>query len=390
MRITFVAPFGLSSKGTVRARTLPLARMLAERGHPVTLLIPPWDAPAEGGRSWEENGLRVVSVSVQGGLPWILARLWRGLGRSQPDIVHIVKPRAYAGLVQWLLWQRRRWRGRGVRIVLDVDDWEQAWEEVAGYPWLLARFLAWQEEWGIRHADAVTAASHWLADRVRADAPGTPVLYLPNGVPGLQEGEPLPEGPAPEPGTATVLWFTRFVEVAPSWMAAFWQALQRLQPGVHLLVAGQALQPGRAERFREALAGVTVQEGALEWVGPVAPDALPSLYARSTCAVFPAADVPLNQAKCSVRLATTLLQGVPVVASGVGEQVHYGQAGAARLVPPEATPEEFAQAVAALLDAPGQRQQLRERARARLHARYGWERLAGELEAFYRQLAERG
>ncbi len=386
MRITFVAPFGLSQKGTVRARTLPLGRVLAGRGHQVTLLIPPWDAPAEGGRAWEEGILRVVSVRVQGGLPWILARLWRELVQDQPEVVHIVKPRAYAGLIQWLLWQWRRWRGGDIRIVLDMDDWEQAWEEVAGYPWLLARFLAWQEEWGIRHADAVTAASHWLVDRLRVDAPGTPLLYLPNGVPGLRGSEQLPEGPGPEPESATVLWFTRFVEVTPGWMAAFWQALQNLYPGVRLLVAGQALQPGRAAEFREGLAGVTVQEGALEWMGPVTPDQLPALYTRSACAIFPAADVPLNQAKCSVRLATTLLQGVPVVASAVGEQVHYGQAGAARLVPPEATPGEFAQAVAALLADPGERRQLRERAQARLRARYDWERLGGELEAFYQRL----
>ncbi len=387
MRVTFVAPFGLSKKGTVRARTLPLARALAGRGHQVTVLIPPWDAPEEGGRCWEDGGVRVVSVGVRGGLPWILARLWRELGRRQPQIVHIVKPRAYAGLVQWLLWQRRRWAGSAARIVLDVDDWEQAWEEVGGYPWLLARFLAWQEEWGLRHADAITAASRWLVERAQAYAPGTPILYLPNGVTGLEVGKERPEAALTGPQSPSVLWFTRFVEVAPEWMAAFWRALQRLHPGVRLLVAGQALQPDRESQFRRALARVTVQEGALDWVGSVSGEELPALYARSACAVFPAEDVPLNQAKCSVRLATTLLRGVPVVASAVGEQRHYGQAGAARLVPPEATPEAFAQTVAQLLETPEERRRLREQARLHLQARYDWERLGGELEAFYRRLA---
>ncbi len=43
-------------------------------------------------------------------------------------------------------------------------------------------FLDWQEEWGIRHADGITAASRWLVERAKAYAPETPILYLPNGV----------------------------------------------------------------------------------------------------------------------------------------------------------------------------------------------------------------
>ncbi len=122
MRIVFVAPFGLGQKTTVWARTLPLARHLAGRGCQVTLLIPPWDTPSDAGRVWDDGGVRLINVALGGGLPLITARLLREIDRLQPDIVHLVKPRAYAGIVGWLLWQRRRWARRGPRLLLDVDD----------------------------------------------------------------------------------------------------------------------------------------------------------------------------------------------------------------------------------------------------------------------------
>ena len=122
MQIVFVAPFGLRQKSTVWARTLPLARQLCRHGHCVTILIPPWDSPVDAGQSWCDDGVRIVNVGLAGGLPCVLWRMWRQLQRCQPAVVHIVKPRAHAGLVQWLLWQRRRWAGGNPRIVLDIDD----------------------------------------------------------------------------------------------------------------------------------------------------------------------------------------------------------------------------------------------------------------------------
>ena len=191
MKIAFVAPFGLGQKTTVWARTLPLAKYLVAHGHEATILIPPWDTPADSGRSWVDGGVQMINVSIRGGLPATHYRLLAQVDRLAPDIIHIVKPRAYAGLVQWWHWQQRRLqrsnRTRPV-IILDVDDWEQSWAAVNGYPWPLARFLAWQEEWGIRHADGVTAASRWLVERVNAYVPATPRLYLPNGI-----TQPLPQ-----------------------------------------------------------------------------------------------------------------------------------------------------------------------------------------------------
>lgn len=385
-RILFVAPFGLRQKTTIWARILPLARYLASQDCFVTLLIPPWDSRADAGKRWGDAGVEVVNVNLLGGLPSITRRLLAEIDQQRPDIVHIVKPRAYAGLAQWLLWQRRRWTSNaGPRLVLDVDDWERAWSPVAGYHLLLARFLEWQERWGFAHADAITAASGWLIHKAGELAPATPSLYLPNGVtPPTQQPRPIAFDANRPP---TILWFTRFIEVEPAWMGAWWQALRRHRPDIHLLVAGAPLQKGRNGPFRMSLGR---NDDAITWLGYVPPPQLAGIYARSDCAIFPAAELPLNQAKCSVRLATTLLEGVPVVASAVGEQARYGANGAARLVPPEATAEEFARAVVDLLeDRQAQERQVRQ-ARSWLFSRYDWSRLGGELMTFYGQVLRTG
>lgn len=396
-RVCFVAPFGLGQKTTVWARTLPLAAALTRRGWQTLIAIPPWDTPADAGKRWQQEGVTLANVALNGGLPAITYRLLHEIRRFQPDIVHIVKPRAHAGLVQWLLWQMPR-RCRPA-LCLDLDDWEQAWAPINAYPPPVARFLAWQEEWGIRHADAITTASRWLEAKARVYNPGAPVCYLPNGitpvgpemvngeadarpaVTSANSGEPLTSQPHPSP---VVLFFTRFVEVTPAWLGAFWQALHTLAPAARLVMAGAPVQPGLDAPFCAALAAAAPRAAAqVIWLGYVPRVTQPALYAATTAAIFPAAPTPLQEAKCSVRLATTLLEGVPVVASAVGEQAHYGAAGAARLVPADAPPAAFAAAVAAVLADPARQIALSTAARARLTTEYAWPRLGSRLNDFY-------
>lgn len=404
-KIVFVAPFGLRHKTTVWARTLPLAQQLAALGHRTAILIPPWDSPEDAGASWSEGGVPMHHVRVDGGAAPTTARLLRAIGALNPDIVHIVKPRAHAGLVQWALWQKAR-IGLGPLLVLDADDWEQAWAAVNAYPPHVARFLAWQEEWGLRHAHGLTLASRWLEARATAMAPAIARLYLPNGItlPAASSGASHTHhaGAAHLHAPPTVLYFTRFAEVQPAWLAGFVQALAAMAPGTRLVVAGASVQPGGERPFREVIARLhdvplstrndgapesfSVRGSSVHFLGAVAKPALPGLYAASTLAIFPAHAEPLQEAKCSVRLASTLLAGVPVVASAVGEQQHYGADGSACLLPAEATPQAFAGAVAALLAAPEERGAMVARARAHLTAHYQWPQLAAHLDAYYTHL----
>lgn len=385
LRIAFIAPFGLGQKTTVWARILPLARFLVQQGHVVTVLIPPWDTPTDAGKAWLDEGVQVVNVALAGGIPITVGRLLLQLRRFQPQIVQIIKPRAHAGLVQWWLWQQRRlpWRSQP-KLLLDVDDWEQAWATINAYHPLVARFLAWQEEWGLRHADGVTAASHWLTARVQAYAPTMPVCYLPNGVARHEWQGTSDKGQA---SGEQVLFFSRYVEVEPTWLAAFWCALAAVRPAVRLTVFGDPLTPGRREQFQQTM--VTHCQSAADRVTwqPYAAAMTQPLYAQSACAIFPSLATPLHEAKCSVRLATTLLHGVPVVASAVGEQAHYGAAGAAVLLPADAPPATFAAAVAQLLADPAKQTALRQQGRQRLLDTYDWAKLGARLEAFYEEVA---
>ena len=384
--VTFVAPFGLGQKTTVWARILPLARYLAAQGHNVTILIPPWDTPEDSGRTWIEDGVAIVHVHLAGGLPLILWRMARYLHETQPEIVHIIKPRAHAGLIQWYLWWRRKllpWHsGWQPRILLDIDDWEQAWSAINGYPALVAHFLAWQEEWGIRHADGITAASQWLVQKAEGYAPQTPILYLPNGVT-VDSGQWVVDSGQRIVDSVMLLYFTRFVEVEADWLVEFWRAVRDIYSDARLMVVGSALQAGREQVFQRKMDVELGSDGGVVWMGFVPGDQLPAIYEQAQCAIFPSDETPLLQAKCSVKLATTLLHGVPVVASAVGEQAAYGAEGAACLVDAGATPIQFAQAVIALLQDPQRQQAICENARRHLSTRYDWSRLGAILAEFY-------
>lgn len=376
LRIVFVAPFGLKHKTTVWARTLPIAQQLVATGHTATILVPPWDSPEDAEQEEVIEGVRVVQLSVSGGLLPTVRRLLVATAQANPHIIHIVKPRAHAGLVQWWRWQRRG--GSKAKLVLDVDDWEQAWNSVNRYNWFVGQFMAWQEEWGIRHADGITTASRWLTDKIATVAPQIPTLYLPNGV------TPLTEPPVAQPPEAAqfpkVLFFTRLVEVSPAWLHDFWAVMRELVPTAEFVIAGTPVQPWLAAPFQAAMADMP----QVRWTGYVPANELRDLYAQATCAIFPAMSIPLLQAKCSVRLATTLLHGVPVIASAVGEQVSYGAEGAATLVPAEATPSEFAQIVANIIRTDNL--QTRHDATSSLLTRYAWSHLTATLPAFYESL----
>lgn len=376
-QIVFVAPFGLRKKTTVWARTLPLARELVATGQRVTVIVPPWDSPEDANTRTVEAGVVVEQVGLGDGILGTVARMVRRIDALRPQIVHFVKPRAHAGLVHWWLYQRRRLGIETPPLLLDIDDWEQAWNPVNRYAPPVGRFLAWQETWGIAHADGITAASRWLVARAQARSTA-PVVYLPNGVPPL----PAPPRRAPRPAPL-ILFFSRFVEVPPAWPADFWRALLARVPDAELVIAGAPVRPDLADAWQVALEGVP----QVRWAGYVNAEEMRDLYIQAACAIFPAMPTPLHQAKCSVRLATTLLHGVPVVASAVGEQVPYAQAGGATLVPADATPAHFAQVVADTLVAPPDPAAAAAR-QAGMLAAYAWPTLAARLHPLYAQLLD--
>ncbi len=374
----FVAPFGMSQKTTVWARILPLAAELAAMKHVVSILVPPWDSPQESDTVLQYQRVGIHRVDIRGGLVPIVSRMMWEIQKFGPDILHFAKPRAYSGICQWLAYQGRHFSiAKPALILLDADDWEQAWNpQLKTWPWV-EFFLAWQEEWGLRHSHGVTVASQWLWRRVDAYVPSLSKLYLPNGIPQKYE-----LAGSRKQGPPTVLWFTRFVEIEPSWIADFWSVLQVQIPNCRLIVAGSPVEPGLERPFQEALSANPSGNSRIDWLGYIDPRGLPELYARSHCAVFPVRESAANLAKCSVKLIDIVANGVPCVASQVGEQARFAPLPQVTMLDAKATSGEFVSAVANRLGNPVTLIPQKEGGKSVPT----WTELALHLENFYRTL----
>ncbi|MCQ3975669.1 MAG: glycosyltransferase family 1 protein [Anaerolineae bacterium] len=398
------------------SRALPLAQALAVRGHCVTLLIPPWDDPQRAGQSWAEGGVQVVNVALPPRLP-LLFHIWltrtlviRALA-LQPEVVHLFKPKAYAGLTHWGLWALRRWQGVSPRLVVDADDWEQAWNEVAPYSAAQKKLFAWQERWGLRQADAVTVASRALEELVTAQRGGEAarVFYLPNGCDSKMTADPFdrlragrqpPTASPLSPSTVyrlpstrvvrekwrlgdapTILLYSRFWEFRLERIVALVRAVAAQLPQARWLMVGQGLAGED-----KTLAGRLAEAGLMEYVrftGWLPLDETPAYFAAAHVAVYPYDDTLINRTKCSVKLIGLLEAGLPVVADAVGQNVEYIQNGVSGLLTPAEDDEAMAAAVVTLLQNPEQQQVLGQTARRYLAEKFDWAYLAQIAERAY-------
>lgn len=373
-------------------RALPMARALAARGHVVTLLLPPWQNPEDAGRKWQEENLTVENILLPVRAPLLFhvlvgLRLARRALALCPDVVHLFKPKAYSGLSHWLL---AHWPApHRPPVVVDADDWEGAggWNEVVDpltgrrlYSGLQRGFFAWQERWGLTHADAVTVASRTLESLVWAlGVPPHRVFYVPNGV---ADAWLAASGGSPPPVQPTVLLYTRFWEFPVARVIQVLSLVRRRVPQARLLVVGEGLFGEQALLLHEAeRAGLL---GAIEYIGWVDPANLPEYFGRATLALYPFDDTLINRAKCPVKLLDLMACGVPVVAEAVGEIaeiIRHGQSG--WLVRPGDV-EGLAQAAARLLENQPLRARLARGGIREVRSRRSWDRLVETVERAYR------
>ncbi len=390
MRIVFIGPFGLRPRGTMSVRARPLAHALAARGHAVTLLLPPWQNPQDAGRCWEEAGVRVENIPLPPRVPLLfhLLMVWRLAARAlalRPDVIHLFKPKAYSGLAHFLLALRPR--ARRPRLVVDSDDWEGpgGWNDMTDpasgrplYTPAQRRFFAWQERWGLTHADAVTVASRTLESLVWAlGVPPGQVFYVPNGWSGTE----APPAPRADEGPPVILLYTRFFEFPVSRVVSLLRRVRERVPQARLRVVGEGLFGEEARLLEEARQAGLAE--AVEYVGWVDPDRLPDIFARATLAMYPFDDTLINRAKCPVKLLDLLGAGVPVVAEEVGEireAIRHGETG--WLVPP-GDEAAFAEAVLRLLEDPDLRRRLGLQAARDIRGRRSWNHLAAVVERAY-------
>jgi glycosyltransferase involved in cell wall biosynthesis len=378
-----VGPFGLRPKGTMSVRALPMAKALVDRGHSVTMLLPPWQNPEHGGLTWSDEGVVIQNIPLTPAVPTLFhlvatLRLARRALLLKPDVVHFFKPKAYSGSAHWLL--NLIPRLHRPRLVVDTDDWEGAggWNEIGGYTPAQRRFFASQERWGLTHADAITLASRTLQSLVWAlGVDPQRVYYLPNGV----WDPPAPVEAPTSPAEPTILLYTRFFEF-PVWRPIeLLRSVRERVPAARLLVVGKGLYGEE-----DGLLAVARQEGlsqAVEHAGWVEPEELPGYFARADLAIYPYDDMLVNRAKCAVKLLDLLAAGVPVVAEAVGQNqecIRHGESG--WLVEP-GDGAAFSDAVVSLLQDAQLRQRLGRAASTDVRRRFGWDRLVLTVEEAY-------
>ena len=261
---------------------------------------------------------------------------------------------------------------------MDSDDWEGpgGWNDDprTGYPGIQRRFFAWQERYGLSHADAWTVTSECLRRRAIAFGANSERVYiLHNGIEvssfpatsfqGLASSNQLP---------GSVILYTRFAGTRAADVAAIWARVRERTPGATLTVVGRGL--AGEERELAGMPGITVQ-------GWVEPAELPALLGRMSVAIVPWADTPPNRARHSAKVLELMAAGLPIVAYAVGElPVTLGEAGV--LVPP-GDADGFAAAVAALLADPDRAAQLGAAAQTRVKSVFAWGRLADVSLAAY-------
>lgn len=394
MHIVFVGPFGLQPKKTVSGRALPLAQALARRGHRVRLVVPPWDWPADSGRIYYEGGVQVENVLLPASLPGIApgliaGRLLRQVLAGRPDVVHCFKPKSYAGFAAWVLWWLKRAGLSESRLVIDTDDWEGSggWNERSGYSRPARWLFAWQERWGLAHADAVTVASRTL-ESLAWSLGARRLHYLPNGVtvlPHLPRRDQARSFLALPAGAPVALICTRFVEIGPERLARLLTALVDRVSGLFVLVVGVGLR-GEETCLRQSLTGQPQAE-RIRLAGWVERSVLPVYWAAADLALYPCEDNLLVRCKSPLRLVELMAAGLPIVAHRVGAVSEYIEDGLSGLTVEPADDVAFAESAVRLMGDDILRGHLGEQSQMRIEERFLWDKLAVRALAAYERRA---
>jgi len=428
MRIVMLAPFGIRPKGTLAARMLPLAQALVRRGHQVVIVAPPVHNSDDAATCVEYEGVPVIHTAAPrapGVAQQTLALLQETL-RQRPDVVHLFKPKGYAGLAALALHHLRP----ALPLVVDTDDWEGpgGWNDLLPYPSAAKRLFAWQERDLLRRADAITVASRALETLVwsMGIAPER-VFYLPNGVrpstldtqrstfnvqpstfnlqrstfnvqpstfnlqrstPNLQPSTPnlQPSTPNLQPSTFNLLLYTRFWELDVREIVAALVGVAARCPNVRLIIVGKGERGEENELLR------LVQRAGLapfvDYRGWLMPDHIPATLAEADVALMPMRDTLINRARGLAKLLELMGAGLPIVASRVGQAAEYLEHGVSGwLVPPE-NPGALAEAVLRLIGDADLRQRLGIGAQYAAR-QYSWDLLAPIAEQAYAQAVNR-
>jgi len=378
MKIAFVGGFGFKPKGTIQGRAYPMASELVTRGHEVTIFVTPYDNLEESGREWVQEGVRIKGLkagSTPLSYPGLLFGLLRAIEDYRPDLVHIFKPKGFAGAAGSYL------RLKGFRnIVLDCDDWEGwgGFNDIKSYPWVLKEYIDRQERWMMRSMPAVTVASRALVDRVH-EVRGKPsgVYYVPNC------GGSAGNRKAQETARACSQAEARRKLNLPDGLIIFYNG--HFEPGDDIMLFCRTATPV-VERNHAAIVFVgdgpdlpkvkdffSQHPGVKVYFFPRLPydQFVLSIWASDITA-FPYPDNPVHRSKCSLRVIDYMAMGKPVITSAVGQNKEYILDGESGILAPAEDEGAFSAKLEMLLLNPDLRMRLGQNAEKRVREKFSW------------------
>jgi glycosyltransferase involved in cell wall biosynthesis len=299
------------------------------------------------------------------------ARLARGGGF---DALHAFWPMPQGLLGLWAK------RASGLPLVSTFFGVELTWME-RQFP-----FLAPVLRRVVRGSDAVTAISHYTADRLRRQVPGVEPVVIPFGA--------AVDAPAQAPAWSwdgsrrfSLLFVGRLVE----------------RKGVHLLLEALArIDPARRpdlevvgdgpERARlEARVGELELGARVRLHGFVDEAALQARLAACDAFVLPAVvDAKGDTEGLGVVLIEAMGYARPVIASAAGGIVDVVRDGENGLLVPPGDAAALARAIVRLMDDPARARALGAEGRRDVAERFAWDAIAGRLATLYRALPRGG
>lgn len=390
MNVVMIGPFAFKPKSTVSVRAFFMARALVKRGHQVTILMPPYDNPADSGRTWEKDGARLENMRLarngiwdQFTVPLAMARRAVKLGA---DVVHAFKPMGYSGLAAMVIRRMSR-----LPLVLDTDDWEGrgGWADINHYPWAWQHLFDWQERWLAQNADVITVASRTLEGQVTGfGADPSHVFYLPNGPDDgwlamgdisreqkKEAREALGIGESP---------FALYLGNVPhgSDLDLAVDALAMLQatlPEAKLVIAG--VGPGIKD-LQAMVMSVGLTKSVL-FPGWIDPAEAPIYVSAADVAINPYRDTLINRSKCAGKIIMAMAMGTPVITSRLGENLAYIQNEHSGLLTPPGDATAIGEALLAVFSNRDWAHQLGDHGRRRIWSEYAWDPRISQVEAAY-------
>jgi glycosyltransferase involved in cell wall biosynthesis len=306
----------------------------------------------------------------------MLQQLIRDVSRYRPDVIHVFKPKGFAGAAgtYFLL------RG-DPPVVLDCDDWEGSggWNEIKSYPWIVKEYIDRQERWMMRSAQAVTVASRTLEDKAAVlrgsrDA----VYYAPNcgaSAANRELQQEIRTGPREVVrrefgfGDNPVVLYSGHSEDGES-VKFFCRAVAKLPEKRHASIVFVGEQREREEEIRELL--LCCQHLSVSFYSRLPYGAFLRLIWACDVAAFPYPGDAVHRAKCSARIVDYMAMGRAVLTSAVGQNREYIINGQSGLLANPSDEKDFADKLDRLLSDAELRRSLGESASRRVRQLFNW------------------